>query len=243
MRRRDALLLGSVVAVAIAIPPYLRRKARAFEFEPLFEFEGYRRLVGGPITGGVDIFAGLSQSPEPHQAPELPLCKALFGAVDLSGDQMPIAVFGDVNCPNCVRFETRLERLKNDGVPIRLVRHQLPLLGPRSVWAARVILAAGLQGSADAVYRDLLQRVLRPGPAGTRAVADRHQLDADRLWADANGAAVANLLGQALGLGAALGIPGTPSSMVGRTLVIGAIPEPDHIRLIELERSERSAFC
>jgi hypothetical protein len=243
MRRRDALVLGGVAAIAIAIPPYLRRRATSFAFEPLNGFDGFRRLDRGPLTNSLDIFAGLSDPPEPHQQPPHPICPVVFGTPGWNDDTLPIAVFGDVNCPNCLAFENRLDRLQKGGAPIRMVHHQLPLLGPRSVWAARVILAAGLQGDAGAVYRDLLSRVLRPGRAATRAVAERHQLDGERLWADANGAIVADQLGKALGLGAALGIPGTPSSLVGRTLVIGAMSEQDLTRLIDLERSEPFTGC
>ena len=44
-------------------------------------------------------------------------------------------------------------------------------------------------------------------------------------------------------LGGRLGIPGTPGTVVGRTLVIGAIKEADLNKLIDLERSEpQSAY-
>jgi len=242
MRRRDLLVIGGLVGTAVAIPPYLRRRADVFEFQPLEGFAGYRRLEWGSISASFDVFAGLSEPAEPYQFPEPPFCDALFGTTDWTEPSLPVAVFGDVNCPNCAAFESRLARIQRD-TKITVIHHQLPLLGPSSERAARLILAAGLQGSADVVYQDLLGSVLRPGPVGARAVATRHGLDGDRLWEDANGPQVADLLGKALGLGAALGIPGTPSSMIGRTLAIGALSDQDLIRLIELEQSEPLSVC
>lgn len=242
-KRRDLLAIGGLAAVALAIPPYLRRSPIAFEFQPLADFPSFRRMNGGPISGGFDVFAGLDAPVEPHQPPVLPLCNPLFGPQGWGKDRLPIAVFGDVYCPNCVAFESRLDAIIVDSAPVRLIHHQLPLLGDRSVWAARVILAAGLQDADNTLYRDLLQRGLRPGRAALRDVADRYGLDAEQLWADATGPVVADLLGKALGLGSALGIPGTPSMVVGRTLVIGGLAKKDLIRLIDLERSEPFTGC
>lgn len=242
MQRRDVLVFGGLAALALAIPPYLRRRSEDFVFEPLAGFDGFRRLDRGPITAGLGVFAGLSPPPEPLQVPTGPLCHVLFG--DMAGDgSLPVAVFGDVNCRNCAAFEARLDRVGENDPPLRVFHHQLPLLGPRSVWAARVILAAKLQDPTAKVYGDLLRRVLRPGPAGTRAVAERHDLNPERLFADAQGPVVADQLGKALGLGAALGIPGTPASVIGRTLVIGALPEHDLARLIALERADAAPTC
>ena len=241
MLRRDLLIVGAAFAVAIAIPPILRRRAITFDFVDLEGFPGFRRLDGGRISGGVSLFAGLD-GPAPA-APEGSLCDMLFGVGDKQDNRLPIAVFSDVNCPNCRVVEARLERMVQVGTPIRLVYHPLPLLGPNSVWAAKVILAAGLQGAGQAMHRDLMQVILRPGPSAVREAAARHGLDGDRLWSDAGGPQVQAMLNDSLGLGAALGIPGTPGMMIGRTLVIGAMAERDLVQLIELERELSPAAC
>lgn len=241
MKRRDALIISAAVAVAMAIPPILRRNASAFDFEPLNGFDGFRRLSRGATTGAGDPFFGLGRAgPTPL---DRPICEALFGDIALPGQSLPVVVFTDVNCPNCAAYEARLIRLQQAGAPIEIIWHQLPLLGPRSVWAAKVTLAADMQKAGDVVHRDLMQRVLRPGPAGVRNVAARHGLDAAKLLADAQSANVQAQLDTAINLGAVLGIPGTPGSVVGRTLVIGAMNEQDLERLIDLELSEPFAGC
>jgi predicted DsbA family dithiol-disulfide isomerase len=241
MRRRDALIIGGAMAIAVAIPPVLRRKRDHFTFQQLPGFEEFRRLDRGAISATQNPFSGLD-GPAPRP-PNLPPCQALFGPEGWTGDLLPVAVFTDVNCPNCATFEARLLRLRENGTPIRLIWHQLPLLGPRSVAAARATLAADLQDAGDAVYRDLMQRVLRPGPAAIQDLAARHGLDADRMLADIEGNAVQARLDASLGLGAALGIPGTPGTMVGRTLVIGAMVTAELQALIDLELSEPFRGC
>jgi predicted DsbA family dithiol-disulfide isomerase len=235
------LIIGGAMAAAIALPPYLRRRDAGFEFQPLQGHPGFRRLDRGAVTARVDPFAGLD-GPSPA-APDIPLCQALFGAEGWSGPALPVAVFSDVNCPNCAAYEARLLRLQAEGTPIRLTWHQLPLLGPRSVWAAKVILAARRQDAEEAVHRDLMSRVLRPGPAGVRDVAERHGLDATKLLSDAQSGSIQAEIDRNLGLGASLSIPGTPGSVIGRTLVIGAIPTRDLERLIALEQDEPPLIC
>ncbi len=241
MKRRDALIISAAIAVAVAIPPILRRNASAFDFEPLNGFDGFRRLSRGTTSSPGDPFFGLGRAaPAPL---ERPICEVLFGNTTFPSQSVPVAVFTDVNCPNCATFEARLIRLQQGGAPVELFWHQLPLLGPRSVWAAKVTLAAEMQGAGEDVHLDLMQHVLRPGPAGAHDVAARHGLDAAKLLADAQGADVQARLDAAINLGAALGIPGTPGSVIGRTLVIGAIGQNDLERLIDLELSEPFQGC
>ncbi len=244
-RRRDLLVLGAVFAVAIAIPPILRRRAEAFDFRPLPGFAGFRTLASGAVSAGPAFLVGFN----PDESRSIPLlstdpCRALFrDAPKPSADLLPIAVFTDYNCPNCAAFEARLAAMIKNGAPLLPVWHELPLLGPRSVWGAKVALAAKRQGAYDPVHHDLMTRVLPPGPVALASMAARHGLDPDQLWSDANGLVVEAELDAALGLGRSLGVPGTPSFVLGRTLVIGAMSERDLTRLIELERAETGQIC
>ncbi|WP_227269097.1 DsbA family protein [Roseobacter weihaiensis] len=247
MRRRDALVIGGAMAVAIAIPPVLRRIPSDFEFEPLNGFEGFRQIKGGSVSGGADPFFGLDQTsiaPEPPaDERRISPCLELFGPAGWSDSQLPVAIFSDFNCPYCKLLERRLTDLRDSDGAIRLIWHEMPLLGPASVRSARAVLAARIMG-AEAAARDYLSaRNLRPGPAALRRMGEALDLDPDRLVAAANGDEVSELLRQSLALGRRLGIPGTPGTVIGRTLVIGAITPPDLTRLIEVERSEVQTIC
>lgn len=244
MRRRDALIVGGAVAVALAIPPILRRQASTFEFSDMPNMPGFRRLVRGNLSSGGDLFAGLLTGEEEAAMDRLPgnLCTVIYPQKIVPA-RLPIAVFSDYYCPFCAILDQRLADLVSSGAPIDLVFHELPLLGERSVWAARVALAAGMQGDHTAIHLDMMQKVLRPGLVGVRDVAERHGLDAERLMDDAMGPEIMANIEEALALGRALGIPGTPGMVVGRTVVVGALPEVDLAKLIELERQSPFAGC
>lgn len=247
MRRRDALVVGGVMAVAVAIPPILRRLPSDFEFEPLPGFDGFRRMVGGSVSGAAGVFAGVGDR-IPDQAPILasePLtpCLALFGPQGWSDDTVPIAIFSDFNCPYCKVLEDRLMAMRDAGAPIRLVWHEMPLLGQGSYRAAKAVLAARFLGQEDAARDYLKARILRPGPTALRQMAEALDLLPDMLIREFQGRRVADALVQSLALGTRLGIPGTPGTVVGRTLVIGAIKDADLTKLVSIEQTEPRDIC
>jgi protein-disulfide isomerase len=245
MQRRDLLVIGALFTVAIAIPPVLRRRASDVGFEDLAGFPGFRRVSGGPVSYGSDLFIGLDTPQGAAAPPRVPsnLCATIFGDPDWSVDPLPIAVFSDYYCPYCATLDRRLDLMRRDGLPIRLVFHELPLLGERSRWAARVALAAKRQTDHAAVHLDMMQRVLRPGLAGLRDVAERHNLDVERLAADAQSASVGAEIDATLALARTLGIPGTPGTFIGRTLVLGQLPEDRITRMVAQERKEPFVGC
>ncbi|MEP2640213.1 DsbA family protein [Roseobacter sp.] len=232
------------MAVALAIPPLLRRRQTAFEFTPMRAIPGFRRLNRGNLSGGADMFAGLQTPDEAAATARLPqdLCTAVFPDA-ITTDRVPVAVFSDYYCPYCAILDQRLADLQAQGAPIDVRFHELPLLGERSVRAAGVALAAARQGDHTAIHLDMMQRVLRPGLVGIRDVAERHGLDADQLANDASSPQIVQAVEDALALGRALGIPGTPGAMVGRTLVIGALPERELEQVIALERETPFVGC
>ncbi|QJF53018.1 DsbA family protein [Roseobacter ponti] len=244
MQRRGLLVLGALVAGALALPPVLRRWPDDFDFKPLNGFPGFRRLASGAVTGGIDIFAGLGDDSRLAAAtPPGDPCAALFGDPPVPDAALPVAVFSDVNCPNCRDLEDRLLILRDSGAGIRLIWHPLPLLGPSSVRAARAVIAAGLQGAQEAAHRYTMQRALPPGPSALRLMAETLGLNEKQFLRDVQSGQVTLLLEESLSLGRALGIPGTPGMVVGRTLVIGAMRQPDLARLIRLEQDTAMRVC
>lgn len=244
MRRRDLLVMGGIVGVAVAIPPILRRLPAAFEFQPLEGFPGFRRLAGGAVSGGADPFFGLDGGTAPSAPAQTGSpCQALFGPDGWGADTVPVAVFSDFNCPYCKVLEQRLIDLREEGMPIRLVWHEMPLLGPSSMRYAQAVTAAALLGAGEAARAYLSRTALRPGPAALRALAEATGLPADALIAEVASRRVADDIARSTALGRQLGIPGTPGTVVGRTLVIGAISEADLVQLIRLEASDPQTVC
>jgi hypothetical protein len=248
MRRRGLLAFGAVAAMAVALPPVLRRLPTDFDFVSLPGLPGFRLLRSGAVSGGPDPFAGLGLDGRAFaQAEEFTdagrVCAALFGPMGWTAERLPIAIFTDFNCPYCKELEAQLVALEASGAPVRLVWHDLPLLGDASLRAARAVLAARILGEEDAARAWLWTHALPPGRAGFRRMAAALVLDAEALQRLADGSQVAGMLSRSLALGSALGLAGTPGTVFGRTLVIGAITPADQERLVALERALSHDVC
>jgi predicted DsbA family dithiol-disulfide isomerase len=247
MRRRDALIILGAAGAAVALPSVLRRLPNEFEFEPLPGVDGFRTIAGGASSGGPNPFAGLGEpsatpAKKPLSEPFSP-CLALYGTRDWDPDRVPVAVFSDFYCPYCRSHDQLLVELEATGSPIRLVWHEMPLLGEGSERAARAMLAARFLDRADAARRYLWQTNLRPGPAALTRMAGELGLDPQSFRSEVDGPRVADALAQSLSLGARFGVFGTPATVVGRTRVIGAIRPPDLRKLIEVEQAEGPIAC
>jgi len=248
MKRRDLLIAAGVLGAVFGGLPMVRRYLSGFDFAPLRGFDGFRRLEQGPITSFPSFLLGIdSLTPDQlrdRQAVEADPCGYLFGGPGVSGgNQLPIAIFSDYFCPYCAVLSRRLIRLQHQRSNIRLIVHELPLLGPQSLRIAKVALAAGLQGKHLSAHIRLTDRMLPPGPVALGALAEDLGLDAEQLARDVEGPEVAAQLRITAALGTALGIVGTPGTMIGRTLVIGAISQHDIERLIDLELSDPGETC
>lgn len=246
MLRRDLLVIGGAMAAAIALPSVLRRLPSSFEFESLRGFPGFRLLRGGSLSTVNVALIGLDGSPTPSgPTPNLSddPCVAVFGPDGWTPDQVPVAVFSDFNCPYCKLLDARLLALRAEDASIRLIWHEMPLLGAGSQRAAEAVVAAGFLGAEDAARTYLWDNSLRPGPVALRNMAQALGLDPAAFTAEVGSARVAQTLADSMALGRRLGIPGTPGTLVGRTLVIGAIRPPDLRRLIRMERREGPPDC
>jgi hypothetical protein len=247
MRRRDALVIGASVAAAVALPPLLRRLPSAFDFEPLPGFDGFRRLAGGAVSGGANPFVGLGERPPaPADAdPSEPVspCLALFGSETWTSESLPVVVFSDFNCAYCKALEDELIELESSGAPISLIWHELPMLGAGSYRSARAVLAARFLGAEKAARTYVWQRKLRPGPVGLARMAEALNISPEVFQREVGSPRVTIALQQSLSLGARLGIPGTPGTVIGRTLVIGSIKQSDVLQLIALERDAGPLPC
>jgi hypothetical protein len=247
MRRRDALVIGGLVAAALALPPVLRRLPSNFEFDPLEGFEGFRRLESGAVSGGVDPFFGLGEPASDHVplnegAPFDP-CRALFGPEGWPSGKLPVAIFTDANCPYCKVLERQLLELRDDGVPLVLSWHEMPLLGASSERFARAALAARYLGVEEQARSYLAATPFPPGPVGLRRLAEALSVAPEDLTREIESSRVTQAMAKGLSLGRRLGLPGTPGTVIGRTLVIGAIKQADLERLVEMEQAEPQAIC
>jgi protein-disulfide isomerase len=140
--------------------------------------------------------------------------------------QTTLVEFFDYNCHFCKGALPDIARLMKEDPNLHVVLKDFPVLGPGSVEAARVASAARnqLQGQRfwDFHYK-LLGMHGRIGKAEALAVAKEMGLDMDKLRKDMDSAAVNDGLKETLAVADQLQINGTPTFVVGDSVVVGAV--------------------
>jgi len=205
------------------------------DFEERPDLPGFRQLAG---SGGAGLTGALAMLPA---GPALPvpdnLCRALFddpGDPVVGDGPVDLALFGDYQCPYC-RVLSGLVLARAEAGAVRAVFKEWPVLGPGSVTAARLALAADAQGDFARMHARLMRTAFIPTPDYAREVGQDTGLDPDRLLADMEGPAPAAVFERVAALAGAFGFRGTPAMVVGRTVVEGAITEAQLDALITAE--------
>lgn len=153
---------------------------------------------------------------------------------DPAGD-VTIVEFMDYRCGYCRSMAPALRALLEQDRRVRLVIKDFPILGPDSVTAARAALAARKQGRFGELHWALYQ-AKDLSEAAILELARRQGLDAERLARDMRAPEVEQAIERNRALAEELGISGTPSFVVGDTLIPGAAPVA---RLAELIAKSR----
>jgi protein-disulfide isomerase len=147
--------------------------------------------------------------------------------------------FFDYRCPYCKQVQPSLEKLVGDDHQLRFVLKEFPVLGPESETAARVALAAKKQGKYDAFHRAMMATTGHIDEQVIFKVAASVGLDVDRIKQDMKSPDVDQELKANLDLGKALDLDGTPSFIVGDTIVPGAISASDLKQLVVDARGKK----
>lgn len=217
-KSRRGLLLGlaGLSAVAWGWQRYVHRTPD-LGFTPIPGLPGWRQAETGAVSGGSAagaVFLGIGEdaiTPLPAEN----LCDTLYTA---SGTGRPVAVFTDINCPNCRALEAKLAA-RRDQLSITYL--ELPLLGPSSVAAARVSIAASLlSGTSSPPPQALRGNGL---PALIRHHAERLNLDPEALTQEIETPRVSATLKAHASAAETLGIYGTPGMTIGKTLIMGDV--------------------
>jgi protein-disulfide isomerase len=160
------------------------------------------RQVRGSLTAGAQIAVGNPQ-----------------------GD-ITLIEFFDYNCGYCKRALGDIQGLVKSDPKLRVVLKDLPVLGPESVEASRLSLAASQQLSGDKLFEyhaKLLNTRGRVNGERALAVARDLGLDMARLQKDAEGPLVQAALRENSQLAEKLGLNGTPAFIVGEEIIPGAV--------------------
>jgi protein-disulfide isomerase len=142
-----------------------------------------------------------------------------------SGD-VTLVEFFDYNCGYCKRALADLKGLAKRDPKLRIVLKDFPVLGPESLAASKVALAAKLQIQGDKLF-DYHARLLetRGTVTGERALAlaKEMSLDMTRLQKDVEGPEVRAALAENAMLADKLGLTGTPAFVIGDEVISGAV--------------------
>ncbi len=135
--------------------------------------------------------------------------------------------FFDYNCGYCKRaMADMLDLLKTDP-KLKVVLKEFPVLSEGSVEAARVAVAVRMQDASGKKYLDFHQKLLGGrGPADkARALAAAKDagLDMARIEKDMTSPEVKATIEENFKLAEAMGMNGTPSYVIGKQVVVGAV--------------------
>lgn len=146
---------------------------------------------------------------------ETPFASSWKGAAK---PQVTLVEFYDYACPYCKASNPAIDRLLQEDKGLRVVYRELPILGPESVTAARLSLAASKAGRFTQ-FHDALWNAGRPAPdtialaAQTAGISATTQPDPQ----------VEDELEKNRQLAGKLGATGTPVFVVGDRILNGAV--------------------
>lgn len=129
--------------------------------------------------------------------------------------------FFDYRCPYCRAMDPFLSPLVAANPDLRLAFADYPILGPGSVVAARLALAAARQGRYWPAHEWLMRVDTDYSLGMAPALAAAIGADPARLARDAGAPAVAAEIARILRAGSQLGIDGTPALVSARGVIEG----------------------
>ena len=238
-------MAGSLLAVAgwvMGAPRFAGLWPAQLAFRDLPGLPPFRELQSpGALSTGAGLLVGMDGAAPPDATQDARIaavrsdpCAALFGRQ--TDSRLPIAFFSDFNCPNCRVLDAILidYDAANPGT-IQIIRHELPLLGAASTIASQAVLAADRQGGYQVMHDRLMRTRMVTDLKFVFDIADAVGLDGRRLVADMQTPEIVSALDRSKAVASVFGFYGTPSTVIGRSVFMGAIPAADVAQIIEAE--------
>jgi protein-disulfide isomerase len=135
--------------------------------------------------------------------------------------------FFDYNCGYCKRAMADMLDLMKADPKLKVVLKEFPVLSQGSIEAAQVAVAVRMQDPSGKKYLDFHQKLLMGRGAADKAramaAAKEAGVDMAKLDKDLNSQEVAATLEENMKLAESMGMNGTPSYVIGKQVVIGAV--------------------
>jgi protein-disulfide isomerase len=169
---------------------------------------------------------------EKHQAAVKENATALFSSprqvvVGNPQGNVTFVEFFDYNCGYCKRAMSDMFTLMKEDPKLKVVLKEFPVLGPGSVEAAQVAVAVRMQDKTGQKYLQFHEKLLggrgQADKAHALAAAKEAGLNMAQLEKDMASPEVKETLQENFKLAEALGMNGTPSYVIGDSVVVGAV--------------------
>ena len=169
---------------------------------------------------------------EKHQAAVKSHAKVLFSSprqVNLGNPQgnVTFVEFFDYNCGYCKRAMLDMFALMKEDPKLKVVLKEFPVLGPGSVEAAQVAIAVNMQDKTGKKYQQFHEKLMggrgQANKALALAVAKEIGMNMAQIEKDMASPEVKETLQESFKLAEALGMNGTPSYVIGDSVVVGAV--------------------
>ena len=135
--------------------------------------------------------------------------------------------FFDYNCGYCKKAMIDMLDLMKSDPKLRVVLKEFPVLGPGSMEAAQVAIAVRMQDPTGKKYLDFHQKLLtgrgQADRARALAAAKDAGLDVAKLEKDLASPEVRATLEENFKIAEDMGLNGTPSYVIGKDVVVGAV--------------------
>jgi len=229
---------AALFALLVTVPAAAPARAQSFTGEQRSEIE---RIIKNYLMSHPELLQEVMNElekrqaqaeAEKHRAAVAENSAAIFSSprqVTLGNPQGDVTVveFFDYNCSYCKRaMSDMLELIKGDG-KLKFVLKEFPVLGDGSVQAAQVAAAVRMQDKTGKKYLEFHQKLLsgrgQVDKARALAAAKEVGLDVAKIEKDMASDEVKATIEESFKLAEALGLNGTPSYVVGKDVVIGAV--------------------
>jgi protein-disulfide isomerase len=161
---------------------------------------------------------------------------ALVPRIGNPDGSVKIIEFFDYRCGHCRSMALVVDEVVNANDDIDLALIEFPVLGRESELAARYALAAELQGGYAMFHRALMFTTIPYTDSALMELGANLGLDADRLKEDAYGDLIGEVMLDNLRIAKELGVSGTPTFVIGDTLIVGTIDKASFMGLVSAAR-------
>ena len=186
------------------------------------------------LMGAGSMALGLGLTPWQARAatePDNPLTEALVlrdPEIPVAGNpegDVTIVEYFDYNCPYCRKLEPELQQVVFDDGKVRMIWKDWPILGPISIIASKMALASKYQGKYVKAHEALMAVSSKLTESRIKELLSGAGIDIDRLNRDldSNAKAIGTIVARNNDQATAFGFKGTPSFIVGKFRVPGAL--------------------